>query len=45
MTVTFNMAHQSGMYIDFRVFDVFYIDKMCSISTTHQSWVNDVNLT
>ena len=26
MTVTFNMAQQSGMYFDFRVLDVFYIN-------------------
>ena len=25
-TVTFNMAHQSGMYFDFRVLDMFYIN-------------------
>ena len=37
-TVTFNMAHQSGMYFDFRVL-------MCSKSTTHRSRVVIVNIT
>ena len=37
-TVTFNMAHQSGLYFDFRVL-------MCSKSTTHRSRVVIVNLT
>ena len=26
MTVTVNMAHQPGMYFDFRVLDVFYFN-------------------